>query len=219
MQAILIDLDGTLLATSFDTIMEAYTQGIASYFETWISKKEFISALMESTEAMVTNDSVNQTNMEVFTNDFFPRINLDPNLAGLFEQYYLKEFPKLKGNAKPDPFARDMVEWAFANNKKVVIATNPLFPLEAMVERLRWAQVADYKYDLITHCDNMHFCKPNPKYYLEISEKISVLPEKCLMIGDDAYNDGPAATIGMDTFILRKGQTLADALQYIQSKG
>jgi len=39
LQAILIDLDGTLLATSFDTIMEAYTQGIASYFETWISKK------------------------------------------------------------------------------------------------------------------------------------------------------------------------------------
>ena len=31
----------------------------------------------------------------------------------------------------------------------------------------------------------MHYCKPNPNYYLEISEKIGVDPRDCLMIGDD----------------------------------
>lgn len=64
----------------------------------------------------------------------------------------------------------------------------------------------------------MHFCKPNPNYYLEISRMIGVAPEDCLMIGDDPENDGPAAEVGMDTFLLQDGQTLAEAMQYISAK-
>jgi FMN phosphatase YigB (HAD superfamily) len=38
------------------------------------------------------------------------------------------------------------------------------------------------------------------------------------MIGDDPENDGPAAEVGMDTFILQDGQTLAEAIAYISAK-
>ena len=218
LKAILIDLDGTLLATSFETLMEGYMQGVASLFESWICQKEFIKAIMVSTDVMVNNSDPERTNMQVFADDFFTRTNLDPHLIKLFERYYIDEFPKLKSFAKADPSAQDMVELAFANNNKVVIATNPLLPLSAMIERLRWAGVADYPYALITHCDNMHFCKPNPRYYLEISKKINVPPENCLMIGDDLENDGSAALVGMDTFILKEGETLAAAIEYILSQ-
>lgn len=218
LKAILIDLDGTLLETSFETLLEQYMQGVASFFERWINQKEFIEILMASTDVMVNNTDPQRTNMQVFADDFFSRGNLDLHFIELFERYYIEEFPKLRTLAKADPLAQDMVDLAFANNNKVVIATNPLLPLAAMIERLRWAGVADYPYDLITHCDNMHFCKPNPQYYLEISERINVPPQDCLMIGDDLENDGPAALAGMDTFILKEGETLAAAIEYIVSQ-
>lgn len=218
MKAILFDLDGTLLATNFDTLMQAYFEGVAARFAEWVEPQLFVKELMSATKQMIVSDDPNLTNIEVFAAEFFPKTQLDPKLMTVFEQYYIDEFPQLAYLAKADPTAVDIVESAFANNSKVVIATNPVFPLEPVMERLRWAGVADYSYALITHGENMHYCKPNPKYYLEISEKIGVKPADCLMIGDDPENDGIAATVGMDTFLLTDGRTLKDAQAYILTK-
>ena len=35
---------------------------------------------------------------------------------------------------------------------------------------------------LITTYDNSSYCKPNPKYYVEILEKFGLKPEECLMV-------------------------------------
>ncbi|HKM17310.1 MAG: HAD family hydrolase [Firmicutes bacterium] len=218
MKAILFDLDGTLLDSDFDTLIEEYFQGISALFARWLPPEQFVKHLMASTHAMLSDDDPGRTNTQAFADEFFPRTNLDPSLMELFEQYYREEFPKLKHLAKTNPLAKDIVELAFAHNSKVVIATNPLFPLAPTEERLRWAGVLEYPYSLITHGDNMHYCKPNPKYYLEISEVIGVAPEDCLMIGDDPEFDGPAAKVGMDLFLLQGGRTLADAMQYISAK-
>lgn len=56
---------------------------------------------------------------------------------------------------------------------------------------------------LITTYENMHNCKPSPRYYLEIAEKIGREPEECVMVGNDAEADiVPAAAAGMSTFYL-----------------
>jgi HAD superfamily hydrolase (TIGR01549 family) len=217
-KAILFDLDGTLLETNFDTLLEAYFQGVSALFAEWVPQGELIRHLTASTYAMIKSNDPTRTNIEVFAEHFFPSLNLDPSLMALFERYYIEEFPKLRHLAQKHPLAKDIVELAFAHNTKVVIATNPVFPLEPIVERLRWAEVDGYPYALITHGEIMHFCKPNPNYYLEISRMIGVAPEDCLMIGDDPENDGPAAEVGMDTFLLQDGQTLAEAMQYISAK-
>lgn len=218
MKAVLFDLDGTLLTNNFDTLMKSYFEGISSLFIDWVKPEIFIKELMNATKAMITSNDSTRTNLEVFSDQFFPSTKLDPKLMKIFEQYYIDDFPKLAFLAEANPNAVDIVEAAFANNNKVVIATNPVFPLEPILERLRWAKVADYPYDLITNGEIMHFCKPNPNYYTEISEKIGISPEECLMIGDDPINDGTAATVGMDTFLLTEGNTLKDALEYMLAK-
>ncbi len=218
MKAILFDLDGTLLDSNFDTLIEAYFQGISALFAQWLPPDQFVKHLVASTYVMLTDNDPNRTNIQVFADDFFPRTNLDPGLMELFDRYYQEEFPKLKRLAKINPLAKEIVELAFANNTKVVIATNPVFPFDPIAERLRWAGVLDYPYNLITHGDIMHYCKPNPKYYLEISELIETAPEDCLMIGDDPEYDSPAAAVGMDLFLLQNGRTLADAMEYISAK-
>ncbi|HHT36334.1 MAG TPA: HAD family hydrolase [Firmicutes bacterium] len=218
MKAVLFDLDGTLLETSFDTLLEAYFKGVSASFAEWLPQDEFVRHLMASTYAMINSSDPTRTNIEVFADEFFPRTNLDPSLMALFDRYYIEEFPRLKYLAKKHPLAEKVVKTAFAYTNKVVIATNPVFPFEPIAERLRWAGVDDFPYALITHGEIMHYCKPNPNYYLEISEKIGVDPRDCLMIGDDPENDGPAAEVGMDTFILQDGQTLAEAIAYISAK-
>jgi len=217
-KAILFDLDGTLLESNFDTLIKAYFQGISAYFAELLPPDQFIKHLVASTQVMLSDNDPGRTNIQAFAHDFFPRTNLDPSLMELFNRYYLEEFPKLKYLAKANPLAKEIVELAFAYNTKVVIATNPVFPLEPIAERLRWAGVYDYPYSLITHGDLMHYCKPNPNYYLEICELIDVAPADCLMIGDDPEYDGPAAAVGMDVFLLREGRTLADAMEYISAK-
>ncbi|MFY9203843.1 MAG: HAD family hydrolase, partial [Limnochordia bacterium] len=174
MKAILFDLDGTLLDSSFDTLIQEYFQGISAFFSEWLPPEQFVKHLMASTHVMLADNDPNRTNIQVFADDFFPRTNLDPGLINLFDRYYQEEFPKLKCLAKANPLAKEIVELAFANNTKVVIATNPVFPLAPIAERLRWAGVLDYAYSLITHGDIMHYCKPNPNYFLEISELIGV---------------------------------------------
>lgn len=217
-KAILFDLDGTLLDSSFDTLIQEYFQGISAFFSEWLPPEQFVKHLMASTHVMLADNDPNRTNIQVFADDFFPRTNLDPGLINLFDRYYQEEFPKLKCLAKANPLAKEIVELAFANNTKVVIATNPVFPLAPIAERLRWAGVLDYAYSLITHGDIMHYCKPNPNYFLEISELIGVAPEDCLMIGDDPEFDSPAAAVGMDLFLLEEGRSLADAMEYISAK-
>ncbi len=218
MDAILFDLDGTLLESNFDIIIKHYFKDVSALFEDWIAQEEFIANLISSTEVMMKSEDPDRTNIEVFANDFFANTNLDPSLMSVFDRYYLEEFPKLKKIVKINPVAKDIVELAFSLHKKVVIATQPVFPLEPIAERLRWAGVFDFPYDLITHGEIMHYCKPNPNYYQEISELIGVKPEDCLMIGDDPENDGSAATIGMDVFLLQEGKNLKDALDYIVTK-
>jgi len=48
----------------------------------------------------------------------------------------------------------------------------------------------------------MHATKPNPHYYQEIMEIIKVVPEHCLMVGNDVEEDLVAKTLGMQTFLV-----------------
>lgn len=59
---------------------------------------------------------------------------------------------------------------------------------------------------LITTYENMHSCKPSPRYYLEIAEKIGRKPNECIMVGNDADADiVPAMKAGLRTFYLARG--------------
>lgn len=217
LEAILFDLDGTLLETSFEELMPAYFQGLAARFAAHVQSDEFVQHVMASTKAMMTNTDSAKTNIEVFTEDFFARTGLDPSLMSLFEDYYREDFPQLGRSARVNPWAQKAVEAAFDRSSKVVIATNPLFPSEAIHERLGWAGLDGYPYALVTTGDNMVSCKPQKAYYEEICHRVGASPDACWMIGDDPAMDGPAAAVGMELFLLQRDGTLADVYQRLRS--
>ena len=50
---------------------------------------------------------------------------------------------------------------------------------------------------------NSSFSKPNPKYYLDLCEKLDVEPKDCLMIGNDERQDiFAASSAGMNCYLV-----------------
>jgi HAD superfamily hydrolase (TIGR01549 family) len=90
---------------------------------------------------------------------------------------------------------------------RLVIASNPIYPRIAMEKRLCWVKVDPDDFELITHMENMNFVKPDADYYLQICNMLGVLPENCLMVGNDPESDMAAAGINIRTYLTTDGGT------------
>lgn len=195
--ALLLDLDGTLLDIDFRNFMQEYLAGTASYFADDIPPDVFQRQLLASTGAMLFNDEPGRTVLDAFFHDFGGKVPLPEDAATRFETYYEQDFPKLSKWGRPAPGARQLVDAALAKDLIVVVATAPLFPEIAIRERLRWAGLDDVPFRLVTTSETMHRSKPTPGYYEEIARRIDISPEGCFMIGDETVMDGAAAVAGM----------------------
>ena len=98
--------------------------------------------------------------------------------------------------------AREVIDIVKRKGKIPVLATNPLFPSVATENRIRWAGLVPEDFAVYTTYENSHYCKPNPKYYLELLDKVGVKPQECLMVGNDVSEDMVAETLGMKVFLL-----------------
>ncbi|MEP7359048.1 MAG: DinB family protein, partial [Anaerolineales bacterium] len=128
-----------------------------------------------------------------------------------FERFAATGYLALQKLTTPRPAARAVLDWAFAHDYEVVIATNPVFSLPAVRERLRWAGVADYPFAHLTSIETSHFTKPHPEYYAEILGRLGRRPDQALMVGNDWRNDiEPAALLGVSTYRISDGNGAAD---------
>lgn len=201
-KAILFDLDGTLLPVDTDLFLQEYLQLLSKYTASYMEPEPFVTKLMEATFHMITDTNPLKTNEQVFMEKFFALTGLDPDvMMPVFDSFYAKEFCQLEKICGDNPIAPKLVEQAMKLGK-VVIATNPVFPLMAIKERLRWIGIADAAFDLITSYETMHFCKPHLEYYWEIIDRIGVEPQDCLMVGNDVDEDLIVRKIGMKTFLV-----------------
>jgi FMN phosphatase YigB (HAD superfamily) len=202
-QAVLFDLDGTLLKLEMDLFWRAYFDQLARYFADLVAPARFIEILQTSTKAMMRNSDSDRTNKEVFWAEFLPRAALDSDVVmPLVDRFYEEQFGLLGDYAAPAPLARDAVAAAVALGVPVVIATNPIFPRRAVEHRLAWAGLADVPFDLITTYEFMHACKPHHLYYQEIARLLESDPARCLMVGNDEVDDMSAAEVGMSCFLV-----------------
>lgn len=203
-QGVLFDLDGTLLDIDIGAFIERYFAALARAMEPLTSGPEALDhamhALNLSTHAMMIPHP-GHTNQQVFTAEFKTSTGIDiEEHREVFERFYAEEFPLLGDGFGPVPGAREAIEGAMDLGLKVAVATNPIFPLAAVRHRMAWAGVDDLPFDVVTSYETMHACKPMAEYFLETAELIGVAPDRCLMVGDDATLDLPAAATGMRTY-------------------
>ena len=201
-KALLLDLDGTLIANSMETFLPPYFAALTKKLAGLVAPEKLIAQLNASTRVMMANNDPTRTNAEAFAADFFPKIGLPrEQLMPLFDDFYTREYRELRAFVKPREGARQIVSRAIAARYAVVIATMPVFPRAAIVQRLEWGNLANLPYALITDYETMHASKPNPAYYREIAAQIGCAPGDCVMVGNDVQLDIlPARRVGMKTF-------------------
>ena len=195
MNAVFFDLDGTLILHEQNSFLNAYFRFISSYMSSnGYDAKKFLDATLFATGVVLANEGM-RTNKEVFWDKFFYYYEkYDENIIELSDEFYVTEFKKLRNYSNENPWAKKAVDLAHRDGKKVVLATNPVFPMTAQLERMSWSGLTENDFDLITSYENSRFCKPNPKYFLEICKKIDVNPQNALMIGNDEREDMKCAT-------------------------
>lgn len=203
-EAILFDLDDTLLGNDIDVFIPHYFGLLGKYAAERIEPQAFFRILQTGTDAVINSRDTAVSNREVFWSTFKQLSDQDPiELEPFFNIFYATQFNQLERFTTCLPAAKPLIQTCFAKGLKVVIATNPLFPLSAIEARLRWAHipVTEFDYDLVTTYTNMHAAKPNQEYYEEILATIDCRPEKALMVGDNWINDiKPASALGLYTF-------------------
>lgn len=206
---LLLDLDGTLLDNNMDSFLEGYLAAFSRHVRQVIDPGVFVTELLSATRKMVANHAPNQTLEQVFDAAFYPSIGKSKqDLRGIIDSFYHEVFPTLKAVTKPKPEAVSLVKAAFERGYHVCIATNPLFPLTAIEQRLDWAglPVSEYPFLLVPSYETFHFAKPNPAYYTEFLGIASPSAGPVVMVGNDPVSDIAAANqAGLATFWLDDG--------------
>ncbi len=204
LQAVLFDLDGTLLKVNAEEFVWEYLKEISAATAAVVEPEYFVRTLLASTKVMQQKRKQRRINAEVFWEDFSRRLGDDiEELKPLLEDYYATQFNNLSRMTRQDKKAYQAVQKALEMGMRIVLATNPVFPESAILDRMNWAGVGDLPWELVTSYENMHHCKPYPEYYLEIASRIKVEPKKCLMVGNEVENDIiPAAAACMRTFLV-----------------
>ena len=129
-KVILFDLDGTLLPMDQDVFIGAYFGGLAKKLIPYgYEKEKLFGAIWSGTRAMVKNTG-DKPNEEAFWEEFC-RIFGDKAREDiyLFDEFYAKDFCKVKDSCGYDPKAKETIEALKSLGFRVALATNPLFDI------------------------------------------------------------------------------------------
>ncbi|MDK2885709.1 MAG: hypothetical protein PWP54_267 [Thermosipho sp. (in: thermotogales)] len=181
---IFLDYDGTLVEDRSEEFYKLYFS--------LLSKKsnlpfEVIHKLvMESVYETLKNNDKEITLFEKFLDIISSKSSLDKNYwINLFISFYENEFDEIKKVTVPK---ENIIKKIKNTNHKLIFASNPLFPKIAVEKRIKFAGLSPNEFLYVSHMENSHFAKPNPKFFEEILEKLNLQPENCVMIGDSDFD-------------------------------
>jgi FMN phosphatase YigB (HAD superfamily) len=201
LKTVLLDIDNTLILFDEQAFFQAYFPKIAYAFQDIMPAELFHHRLISSTQALLNNNT-GMTNAEYFLQDFSRGMEEKrETFWNRFIRFYETEFDDLRFLVTPTPGVGSVLSFLKDSPVSLVIASNPVWPLLVQKIRLSWAEADKIPFDLITHIENTHSCKPRLDFYRSICQSLGVPPGQCLMVGNDPYNDMVASRIGMKTYL------------------
>lgn len=207
---LLIDLDDTLLHTNISNFFPAYMRELATHLAPIVPPTQLTQALITGTQKMFENESISCTLKDAFDKFFYPSIGIDKEqLNEPINNFYQHKFPSLKNltSQKGDTF--DFIEEALERQYTIGIATNPLFPKSAIVQRIEWAGLKPYQsnFALVPSYETFHFAKPNPAFFAEFLAYLGYPNQPVVMIGDDFNHDIEGAkNCGISAYYILNGR-------------
>lgn len=200
---ILFDLDGTLLPMDFDKFMQLYFYEIGNYFKDTVEPELLAKYILASTEVVVKEKN-GLSNRDKFMNKFleFTKGDIDFFEKGFYD-FYTTTFKNVKSSTYPSVEMRESVDLLKEKGYNVVIATNPLFPMVANEERIKWANFTSEEFLYVSCFEDSYYTKPHVEYYEGVLNKINKRPENCIMVGNDYSDDLAAQKLGIETYLIK----------------
>lgn len=200
---VLFDLDGTLLPMDQDVFAKTYFTAIAKTIAPLgYDPEAVVKGIWAGTKAMIKNTG-ERTNeavfWETFAGIFGERVYGD---QPAFDRFYVEHFDEIAAVCGHDDRAAEVIRLCHERGRKTVLATNPIFPRIATEKRMKWAGLSPADFELFTTYENACYCKPNLTYYQTILDELGLVPEECLMVGNDVGEDMIARKLGMQVFLL-----------------
>ncbi|MBR6669097.1 MAG: HAD family hydrolase [Clostridia bacterium] len=203
-QAILFDLDGTLLPMELEPFAKIYFGALAKVLAPFgLTPETMFKPFWAATKAMMVN-TTGKLNSDVFWETFSALTGVQREaVEPICDAFYNEGFQTARAATRENPLAREAIRIAREKADKVVLATNPLFPMAGQKTRLSWLGLAPEDFDLVTCYTSDRHCKPNPAYFHDICQRLDLDPAKCLMIGNDDREDMHCAiAAGMDAYLV-----------------
>lgn len=198
----LFDLDGTLLPLEMDEFVRIYFTEMGKELGDLIDPKRLVENVWSATKTMVANIEP-KTNETVFMEAFAKLIDGDLALyQQRFNAFYDGPFGKAKAAVVNQPLVRESVALLKVKGYQLVIATNPIFPEQAILRRIEWAGFSPENFSYISSYEHNHYCKPQIQFYQEVLTDIGKKPEECMMVGNDVGEDLIAGKLGIETFLI-----------------
>ena len=209
-KTILFDLDGTLLPIGQSTFVETYLEELGKKLAAeGFDSARAIKAIWAGTKVMVQNRG-EELNHAVFWREFAFAMGMGNEFTAeqlseiekTCDKFYLNEFNIVKKAANITPLSKKLVYMLKDKGYDLILATNSLFPPEAIQSRLAWLDLSPEDFLYITDYKNSHYCKPGLGYYREIFEKTGKDPVQCLMVGNNVEEDLRARELGCHIYLV-----------------
>lgn len=221
---LLVDLDNTLLGNDMETFIPAYLGALGKYLSDWVPPEKMVDTMLAATRDMMANNDPRQTLKQAFDPSFYPPLGLDEvEMRVPLQEFYAHHFPTIQGVTQFRPAAPEFIQAAARRGYLVGIATNPLFPLTAITQRLAWAGLPPESngFCLVPSYETFHFAKPNPAYFAEFLGRIGWPDGPILMVGNDGDHDVRGGrAIGLPVFwVADPGESLPEGIPDPHGRG
>ncbi|MDR3050475.1 MAG: HAD family hydrolase [Oscillospiraceae bacterium] len=203
-RAICFDLDGTLLPVHSAFYDEHYIPCLARAIPGQ-DPRRVAQAVLDTMRGIMRENQPGVTVERRFAQGLAERLGMPFDQQEThYMRYYIEQFPRLAEKVTPRPQVAAAVRAARAKGIRTVLATNPVIPGVATLERLRWAGVQPEDFEFITLYESCCYTKPHVAYFIhEVLAPLALPPQDVLMVGNDPKEDiAPAHTLGMETFFL-----------------
>lgn len=202
-QAVLFDLDGTLIDVDMQVFIPLYLRRLAARLEAYVEPRRALATLRAAVMAMLGGTDGQRSLEALLRSKLGEELQLawSDYQAGLVT-FCREDLAELRPLIKPHPLARDLVEACLGRGWRVVLATNPIFPREVIAARLAWSGLDDLPFQPVTSYETSRQCKPHPGFFHDLLAELGLPAHACLMVGNDTLHDLAAGLVGMPTCLL-----------------
>ncbi len=220
-KAVLLDMDNTLLHNPDARFAAAFRGLFDQFFRDEFGVEGSVAALRDGFSNIGRTRETFPTNAEAMLDCLELALPLSrEEIAGSMARFYDEIYGALEPFIEPVAGADTLIKQLLEQGLLVAVATNPLYPESAILQRLEWAGLGDWisEFAFITHSENMHYAKPQPEYHAEVIARVGVEPDEALMVGDSAVNDiQPARFMGSPAWHLASDGSLADFRRHAEA--